>query len=474
MREEELRDNIAEWLKYGWNPFPVICFLDEKGDRKKKPPFPWKDFETRQPTQAEIDGWFRSPLSAFYGLGVALSGAVVLDFDQKDGKVNFAPFLDHVDIEHPMWTRTASGGVHFFYRGSGYRNAVNIFDGDKGRGDTLVDIRADGGMVVVGKSELWDKDPFDERNRERAVVVARYETQGMDFVSNLPIFPESIRNRTKPAYKYQDLEKGPVLEGNRFELARSLSMKLLNQVIDPRSLKIARESYVLHIQSSFVGIGQGEWEEYHRLWNDGIEKKRKEMGASWPNLTTNIIKDTYREALRNVSYEEDMAEWQMNLKQAVKIGTLLRFELGDGMKVEIDSDDLFSQAKFRTAFFNGTKKVLPKISPASYERMLRELEVVDVVETGASLQSIIKEVLDAQFDRVSEAASEKEAIDYVRVSSWAKYGRKLYFQLSSLTSAHAWLAKSSSPSKTISAFRDIGIRQETDGMFKYWVYERDE
>ena len=115
-----------------------------------------------------ISGWWRQWPSANIGIaaGEASGGIFVIDQDEKNGEHGKEAFDDWLDKNHlapgTAWTsRTASGGRHTFFRSSvPVKNRVGWLPG--------VDVRGDGGYVVVPPSVLadgsryeWEVSPFE-------------------------------------------------------------------------------------------------------------------------------------------------------------------------------------------------------------------------------------------------------------------------------------------------------------------------
>ncbi len=143
-----------DWAKYyhnlGLHPLPVH-------PETKFPAVKWAEYQTRQPTLEEIEKWKWSG-----GIGIVTTGLICVDCD--DGGEQLLKGKDFP----PSWTvRTGSGGLHRYYRANGKpaRNAVAILKED-GKGQ--VDIRGDGGFIIVpptkhiktGKPYEWTLPPW--------------------------------------------------------------------------------------------------------------------------------------------------------------------------------------------------------------------------------------------------------------------------------------------------------------------------
>ena len=125
-----------EWARYylalGLTPLPV------KRGEKRPALDEWKTYQTRQPTPEEIKRWDWSG-----GVGIVTNGLVVVDCD--DGAEQLLKDRDFP----PSWTvRTGNWGLHRYFKTNGQpsRNAVRILKGENRAG---IDIRADGGFLIV-------------------------------------------------------------------------------------------------------------------------------------------------------------------------------------------------------------------------------------------------------------------------------------------------------------------------------------
>jgi len=117
--------------------------------RGKRPLVAWLEFQDRQPTAAEVAGWFGRWPEANVGIVTGIvSGLVVLDVDARHGG---AQSLSALETEHgPLpWTiavATGGGGRHcyFSHPGGVVHNKVGLAPG--------IDLRGDGGGVVAPPS----------------------------------------------------------------------------------------------------------------------------------------------------------------------------------------------------------------------------------------------------------------------------------------------------------------------------------
>lgn len=126
--------NLAiDYLDHG---FTVIPSLRES----KRPPFAWKEFQTRKTTQEEASVWWTSHPEWNIALVCgATSGLIVVDADD-DESTRFCKV--HLDPT-PFRVQTAKG-MHFYYQHPGGR----IQSKARIHPTLAVDVRADGGLAT--------------------------------------------------------------------------------------------------------------------------------------------------------------------------------------------------------------------------------------------------------------------------------------------------------------------------------------
>lgn len=149
---------LKSYVAQGLSVFPVI--LSPDGNKvQKRPAIEWKTYMTRFATDSEIDVWFG--MLEFNAVGLAtgrVSNITVLDIDDPNTLYGF---------ESSVKVKTISGGTHLYFKWKpGIRNTVRV-------GEKPIDVRGDGGFVVIPPSSLGDK---------------KYEWLVQDF-STLPDFP---------------------------------------------------------------------------------------------------------------------------------------------------------------------------------------------------------------------------------------------------------------------------------------------
>lgn len=114
----------------------------------KKPVVPWRERSTRN--KETIKNWWIDPVTGWqqdYNIGIdcGKSGILVIDVDTKEGKegkASYARLHTIYGFDGAWIARTPSGGLHLYYRSSGFRNTTeHLAPG--------IDTRAEGGYVVA-------------------------------------------------------------------------------------------------------------------------------------------------------------------------------------------------------------------------------------------------------------------------------------------------------------------------------------
>lgn len=128
-----------EYIKKGKPIFPV--------DRKtKKPLCDWGEYQKRLPSVEEVTDWWRRWPEANIGMATGkLSGVSVVDIDPRHEGV--------VPPNMPTMTtvvKTGGGGWHYYYQP--IEGVKNTGGGENGSGYVGVDIRGEGGYVVIPPS----------------------------------------------------------------------------------------------------------------------------------------------------------------------------------------------------------------------------------------------------------------------------------------------------------------------------------
>jgi Bifunctional DNA primase/polymerase, N-terminal len=108
----------------------------------KVPILPWKDYQSRRPTEAELRRWFgRAPMNVAIITGT-VSSVIVIDTDSAA-----AEQWAQSHLPPTLWRVSTSKGLHRYFRHPGQlvRNKARIYTAD---GRLQLDVRGDGGFVV--------------------------------------------------------------------------------------------------------------------------------------------------------------------------------------------------------------------------------------------------------------------------------------------------------------------------------------
>jgi hypothetical protein len=123
----------------------------------KRPLVPWQEYQSRQASEAEIDGWYTAWPDAGVGIVTGrISNLVVLDVD---GQVTApASWVSANVLEPTVAVQTPRGGLHLYYAHPGreVRNSAGTLE----IGGLPCDVRGDGGFVVAPPSPGYKRLPY--------------------------------------------------------------------------------------------------------------------------------------------------------------------------------------------------------------------------------------------------------------------------------------------------------------------------
>lgn len=163
MREITQKALLYKNLGFSIIPIGLIMF-DKEGKKKINYPIAWKKYQEQIATEEEITEWFEEKQYPNIGILTGkISSLFVLDTDSYKPKYDKA-LIDSFNLPITPCQKTGRGGRQYFFRYYGNaRNAVGAFKEDSG-----IDIRANGGMVIVPPSKTplgeyaWEISPEDE------------------------------------------------------------------------------------------------------------------------------------------------------------------------------------------------------------------------------------------------------------------------------------------------------------------------
>ena len=100
--------------KFGISIIPMMTYLDEEGNVKKKPLIAWTEFQKRLASTDEIKRWWTKDPRALIGAVTGnLSNICVADTDKPEALTRFSEFLT---ISRIPTSNTPRPGNHFFFR----------------------------------------------------------------------------------------------------------------------------------------------------------------------------------------------------------------------------------------------------------------------------------------------------------------------------------------------------------------------
>ena len=207
----KVREQAKKFLEMGWSVIPIKA-------GSKVPSIPWNEFRERYMTPDEVDKHFQEDTNIALVCG-KLSGIMVIDQDFYKGDVDLETFKD---IDSPLKSVTARGGIHLFYKyKEGTQNTVNE--------KVKADIRSEGGYVLIAPSKVTHEGKsgsyawFDERVLETDLAA-------------LPEPPKALleamyrANPTSESYELPKMDYGALLgqpEGGRNNAISTTSLSLL-------------------------------------------------------------------------------------------------------------------------------------------------------------------------------------------------------------------------------------------------------
>jgi len=198
-----MKNNALEYLKKGKSVIPL------KSDKR---PYlsEWREYQTRKPTESEIEDWWSRWPHANIGIVTGkVSGITVIDVDSGSGGTTDG-------LPPTLVAKTGNGGWHYYYQ---YEPGVTIGAGLR----QGIDFRGDGGYVVAPPSIT---DYADKNGKKRG---GKYE---WSLLEEPQPFPTELFQINKTQKDWKKLLAG-VPEGMRNQTAASVAGKLISSL--PRS-----------------------------------------------------------------------------------------------------------------------------------------------------------------------------------------------------------------------------------------------
>ena len=148
-------ESALQYAGRGWHVFPCReapgePYQDKKGNwitPKEKKPYTANGLYDATTDPAKIQRWWKKWPNALIGVNCGQSGLFVIDLDIKHGKDGVGEFSRlGVDDSGALHSKTASGGLHIVFAGTGKSSTSTIG----------LDTRGEGGYFIAPPSEILD------------------------------------------------------------------------------------------------------------------------------------------------------------------------------------------------------------------------------------------------------------------------------------------------------------------------------
>ena len=475
---EQFASALRRYAALGWKAIPCVVYQspDKNGrvTRVKQPLIDWKLFQDRPPSTEEIDRWCEDPFAEYAGIEL-LTGrynpSLVfcgVDFDQINGQPNFLPYVD--DLIDAHYTQTASGGYHYYFRHDAeLRNAVDLFNGNKEAGDTIVDFRGQGGVIVVGPTPLWSFDPRSASSPP-PTIVARYETPHLGRPEELLPLPSRfiVAMQTKTNIGNEEWRKvfnGKIKEGNRHSVAKSLIAKLLAGVSDADHVAGARDLVYAVLKTQFDG--EMPREEIEDLFSWVMAREKQKRSPEYEKA---------KQFLRDAAEQKALSAWSDLLRpvRAEKRGDLVTFFDKEDVAMRLGTEFYFSQPTFRRTHALEYGVFLPVITQKKFEKIVADIPLVKIVGQSLSLEEVVSEILETLTVAKEPMSDEKKAQRAALRTGYATYKEDektiLLFPMKSLLPELVEEGLRPKRSELAETFRSLGLGQKKTNSCNLWRY----
>ena len=148
MEEIKTIEYAKKYLRLGYSVVPIAA------GKKFPEGYLWTKYQKERANEEQLDKWFKENNNNIGIVTGSISGVVVVDVEKGGDTTKLPP---------TVMAKTGGGGWHFYYKHPGFeiKNSVRLYD--------LIDIRADGGLVVAppskhpsGNSYEWIIEPDGE------------------------------------------------------------------------------------------------------------------------------------------------------------------------------------------------------------------------------------------------------------------------------------------------------------------------
>ncbi len=412
---DPMLETFRSLYKEGWMPVPVHVFLSrDESKRHKRPPLKWKPFAD-DPSSYDFQ-----VIESYITQNPNALGVAVLTGLQRDGthviSVDLDPPEDGTQITIPddlqealgsaLVTRTPSGGYHFYFRYSSalhLNNKANLYRVDKTT-QTAVDIRAEGGLSVMGPTALWKWNYIERSGKWRkstphSVTDRRYQsTTPPPSPSELPLLPQSIieafttyelqklnqvhssAQDVKRLYENvltgtpPDKEKGETLHGTLLSWSYKLISTYLPNINTPQDAEALFNRFTNDIQpliSSSTTSREITPDYLSKLFYSGLHKLKKNRDINY-KLSAHLIDPLLQQ--RQADQQQEL--WSdFQITKIINYSTHL-FATNDDQTSGFDlSQSQFPDQRYWRAqhLLHFGAPHLPQIKPKAFEQILASL-----------------------------------------------------------------------------------------------------
>lgn len=172
--------------------------------------------------------------------------------------------------------------------------------------------------------------------------------------------------------------------------------------------------------------------------------------------------------------ETEISEWNdAKFKMVERVSDTLTFLTTTDRSFDITTDDIFSQALFRKAYFRGTNKMLPEISRKAYQAFIERLPFTVAEGYSQTKKDMIEDTLREIAKKLDnmKVDTEKEAMELTLLRGVAVYDRFLFFKFSALMGELRQNNRPYEQQAITVALKYAGARQVHNREGNYWIYD---